>query len=365
MKKNALLVLEDGTVFRGKSFGAEGERFGELVFNTGMTGYQEILTDPSCRGQIVTMSYPLIGNYGINEEDSESDKAQVAGLIVRERCEEPSNWRSKMTLQEFLIKHNVIGIEEIDTREIVQYIRTKGTMNSVISTVDTDEKSLLKKVKAWKGLDGVDLVKEVTCKEVHVEASSDTRYHVVAFDYGIKNSVVKKLVEYGCKVTVVPAYTTSEQALSYNPDGLFLSNGPGDPRTLKGIIKTCKELIGKKPMLGICLGHEIIGLALGAEIKKMKFGHRGCNQPINDLKKDKVLITSENHGWAIAKDTIPDCLEVSRLNLNDGTVEGLRHKTLPLFSIQCNPEASPDKHNSYGVFEEFIEMMEHNKKKSE
>ena len=357
MSGKALIVLEDGTVFEGVSFGAEGEKFGELVFNTGMTGYQEILTDPSYKGQIVTMTYPLIGNYGINDEDAESGSIKVEGLIVREQCITPSNWKKVMTIQEYLKKYNVIGVQGVDTRAIVRHIRIIGAIKSVVSTIDHDVNSLLKKVRAWEGLDGVDLVKEVTCDKLYTVGESDAKYHVAALDVGMKNNIVRELVAAGCRVTVLPAYTTADEVMGLNPDGIFLSNGPGDPRPLHSIIDTCKTLMGKKPMFGICLGHEIIGLALGARISHMKFGHRGVNQPIKELKSGRVLITSENHGWAIDKDSIPDCVEITRINLNDGTVEGLRHKELPVISIQCHPEASPGPHDSRHIFSEFIDMM--------
>ena len=354
----ALVALADGTVFEGRSFGARGESRGEMVFNTSMTGYQEILTDPSYAGQMVAMTYPLIGNYGVNPDDNESDRPHVRGFVIKESSRNPSNWRSTQSLPDYLREHGIIGVEGIDTRELTRRVRIHGVMNAAISTEDLDPASLADKARAWDGLEGVDLVQEVTCREPYEAGAADAAYHVVAFDYGIKRNIVNKLVDAGCRVTVVPATTSADQALELEPDGIFLSNGPGDPRPLKDAIDTCKQLIGKRPIFGICLGHEILGLALGATIFRLKFGHRGANQPIKENTTGRVLITSENHGWGIETDSLPGCLEITRENLNDGCVEGMRHREWPIFSIQCHPEASPGPHDSFHLFDYFAELMQ-------
>ncbi len=354
----ALLALADGTVFEGRAFAAHGDALGEMVFNTSMTGYQEILTDPSYAGQIIAMTYPLIGNYGINPDDQESNRPHVRGFIVKECCRRPSNWRSTQDLPAYLIEQGILGIEGIDTRQLTRCVRIHGVMNAAISTEDLDPGSLVAKARTWKGLEGIDLVREVTCSEPYEESPTNPRFHVVAFDYGIKRNIIKKLMEAACKVTVVPATTTASEALALEPDGIFLSNGPGDPRPLHYVIETCKQLIGEKPIFGICLGHEILGLAFGATIFHLKFGHRGANQPIKDITTERILITSENHGWGIKNDSVPDFLEITRVNLNDGCVEGMHHKELPIFSIQCHPEASPGPHDSFHLFHYFAELME-------
>ena len=354
----ALVALADGTVFEGRALGSSGECLGEMVFNTSMTGYQEILTDPSYAGQIITMTYPLIGNYGVTPEDDESSKPHVRGFLMKECCRLPSNWRSTQSLPAYLEEHNILGIEGIDTRELTRRVRIKGVMPAAISTEDLDPDSMVAKARAWPGLEGLDMAAEVSCTEPYVDSPDDPRFHVVALDYGIKRNIVRCLVDAGCKVTVVPARTTADEVMALKPDGVFLSNGPGDPRPLYYAIETCKGLIGKKPIFGICLGHEILGLALGAEIYHLKFGHRGANQPIKEYATDRILITSENHGWGIAADSLPDCLEITRRNLNDDCVEGLHHKELPIFSIQCHPEASPGPHDSYHLFGYFTELME-------
>ena len=354
----ALVALADGTTFAGESFGATGESIGEMVFNTSMTGYQEILTDPSYAGQIVSMTYPLIGNYGVNDDDDESNQPHVRGFVVRECSRIHSNWRSSQSLPAYLEAHGVMGIEGIDTRQLTRRVRIRGVMNAAISTLDLDPGSLVAKARAWQGLEGVDLVKEVSCASAYEQAPDKPRHHVVAFDFGIKRNIVNKLVEAGCRVTVVPATTSADEAMALEPDGIFLSNGPGDPRPLDYAIETCKNLIGKRPIFGICLGHEILGLAFGAEIFRLKFGHRGANQPIVEHATDRILITSENHGWGIRGDSLPDFLDITRNNLNDGCVEGLHHKELPIFSIQCHPEASPGPHDSFHLFDYFTELME-------
>jgi len=354
----ALVALADGTVFEGRAFGACGEVLGEMVFNTSMTGYQEILTDPSYAGQIVTMTYPLIGNYGVNPEDAESHRPHVRGFVMKECSRIPSSWRAARSLPEYLEEHGVMTVEGIDTRELTRRVRIHGVMNAAMSTDDLDFDSLVRKAQAWEGLEGVDLVKEVTCQEAFVKNPPNPRFHVVAFDFGIKWNIIRKLNEVGCKVTVVPATTAVDETLALEPDGIFLSNGPGDPRPLHYAIETCRQLIGRKPIFGICLGHEILGLACGAEIFHLKFGHRGANQPIKEFSTNRILITSENHGWGIKGDSLPDCLEITRLNLNDDCVEGMHHREYPVFSIQCHPEASPGPHDSFHLFDYFVDLME-------
>ena len=355
----ALVALADGTVFDGRSFGANGESRGEMVFNTSMTGYQEILTDPSYAGQMVAMTYPLIGNYGVNPDDDESDRPHVRGFVIKESSRIPSSWRATQSLPDYMREHGIIGVEGIDTRELTRRVRIHGVMNAAISTEDLDPASLVSKARGWSGLEGVDLVQEVTCREPYGAGAAGADHHVVAFDYGIKRNIVNKLVDAGCRVTVVPATTSAAEALALEPDGIFLSNGPGDPRPLQYAIGTCKQLIGKRPIFGICLGHEILGLAFGATIFRLKFGHRGANQPIRENATGRVLITSENHGWGIEADSLPGCLEITRENLNDRCVEGMRHRELPIFSIQCHPEASPGPHDSFHLFGYFVELMQH------
>ncbi|MBU1487537.1 glutamine-hydrolyzing carbamoyl-phosphate synthase small subunit [bacterium] len=365
----AIIALEDGRIFEGYSFGATGESCGEIVFNTSMMGYQEILTDPSYKGQIVTMTYPLIGNYGVNEEDVESAKPQVEGLVVKEYSRIYSNWRARKSLGEYLAEHDIIGIEGVDIRALTRHIRTCGAMKAIISTCDLDKESLVAKAKASSGLVGRDMVKEVTCQKIHPSpfALHPSPFKVVAMDFGIKYNILRLLSEHGCEVTVVPAKTSSAEILAMNPDGIFLSNGPGDPAGVPYAVKTVQELItpssklrapGSIPIFGICLGHQILGLAFGGKTYKLKFGHRGGNQPVKDLVTGKIDITSQNHGFCVDINSLPQDIEVTHINPNDQTLEGMRHKKLPIFSVQYHPEASPGPHDAEYLFNVFTEMME-------
>ncbi|KOP23670.1 carbamoyl phosphate synthase small subunit [Hapalosiphon sp. MRB220] len=368
----ALLVLADGTTYRGWSFGAIGTAIGEVVFNTGMTGYQEVLTDPSYCGQIVVFTYPELGNTGVNPEDEESDRPYVRGAIARNICTRPSNWRSSQSLPDYLKQHQIPGIYGIDTRALTRKIRIFGAMNGGISTEILDEAELLEQVLAAPPMNGLNLVREVTTQtpyewsqttdpvwEFNPEAktNSEETFTVVALDFGIKRNILRRLASYGCRVIVVPAHTPIEEILQYNPDGIFLSNGPGDPATVTEGIETTKALLSsQKPLFGICMGHQILGHALGAETYKLKFGHRGLNQPAGLQKR--VEITSQNHSFAINPDTLPQTtVEISHLNLNDRTVAGLRHKNLPIFSVQYHPEASPGPHDADYLFENFVQAM--------
>ncbi len=354
-----ILALEDGTCFEGASFGAEGEKSGEIVFNTSMTGYQEILTDPSYHGQIVAMTYPLIGNYGINEEDFESGKPQVEGFVVKECSRIVSNWRASTSLPEFLKKHNIIGVEGIDTRALTRHIRSIGAMKAVISTTDSDKKSLVEKAKASPGLVGRDLVKEVTCKKTY-SWNKTGKHKIVVLDCGVKYNILRELASRDCQVIVVPADTPAKEILGLKPNGILLSNGPGDPAAVTYVIDTVKQLIGKLPIFGICLGQQMIGLALGGKTYKLKFGHRGANQPVKNLKTGKVDITSQNHGFCVDIESIPKGVaEVTHINLNDRTAEGLKHKKLPVFSVQYHPEASPGPHDPKHLFDEFVKLVKH------
>lgn len=357
--RKAILVLEDGRTFAGASFGADGECFGEVVFNTSMTGYQEILTDPSYAGQIVCMTYPLIGNYGVNEDDVESRRPWAEGLIVREASRMASNWRSTSTLSEYLITNDIVGIEHIDTRALVRHIRDKGAMRSAISTVDLDPESLLKRILDSPEMTNRELATSVTIeKSFEYPASSAERFHIVAYDFGVKTNSLREFAKFGCRITVVPAETSAAEVLDLKPDGIFLSNGPGDPASMKEVVEEIRKLTESSvPMFGICLGHQILGQVFGGSTYKMKFGHRGGNQPIKDLTTGKIEITAHNHGFAVEADSLPENVEVTHINLNDQTVAGLRHKTLPIFSVQYHPESAPGPHDSEYLFERFIALL--------
>jgi carbamoyl-phosphate synthase small subunit len=355
---DATLALEDGTIFRGKSFGAAGEKYGEVVFNTSMTGYQEILTDPSYKGQIVTMTYPLIGNYGVNKEDMESSRPFVEGFVVKEYSKIVSNWRAVQSLGDYLKENNIVGIEGIDTRALTLHIRQRGELKAVLSTEDLDEKSLVKKAKDSPGLMGRDLVKDVSCQNVY-SWNKQGKYKVVVLDCGVKLNILKLLSENNCQVVVVPAKTQSQEISALKPDGILLSNGPGDPAALSGAINTVRELLGEFPIFGICLGHQMLGLALGGKTYKLKFGHHGGNHPVKDLKTEKVAITVQNHGFCVDIDTLNKKeVEITHINLNDSTLEGMRHKKLPVFSVQFHPETSPGPHDAQYLFKSFVKLME-------
>jgi carbamoyl-phosphate synthase small subunit len=354
----AVLLLANGEVFKGFGFGYRGETGGEVVFNTSMTGYQEILTDPSYCGQIVTMTYPLIGNYGVNLENAESGKVQAAGLIVREVSKSHSNWSSKGSLQEYLEKYRVSAIEGVDTRKITRILRITGAMNGILSTANTDIESLKKKLSEVPSMVGLDLVPRVTLTEPKRwnEFKPGNR-HVVAIDCGIKENILRLLAERNCNLTVVPAAWTAEQILALKPDGVFLSNGPGDPETVTYVIDSIRALLGKLPVFGICLGHQMLGIALGGKTYKLKFGHRGGNQPVKNLRTGRVEITAQNHGFSIVEGQLPPGVEVTHVNLNDQTIEGISIPSLQAFSIQYHPESSPGPHDSHYLFDEFIAAM--------
>lgn len=369
----AKLALEDGTVLTGTAFGASGEIDGEVVFNTSMTGYQEILTDPSYRGQIVTMTYPEIGNYGINAEDLESSKPHLSAFLVRQCSPVASNFRSNETLSSFLARHGIIGVEGIDTRALVRKIRSQGALKGVVSTVDLKDASLVAKARASLGLVGRDLVREVLPDQpknwterlsswwhldgnTGLEASAASP-HVVALDFGMKWNIPRHLVSQGFRVTVLPGTSSADEVLACKPDGVFLSNGPGDPEPLTYAINTIRALLGQVPIFGICLGHQLLGLACGAKTYKLKFGHRGANQPVLHLATQRVEISSQNHGFCVEEASLPECLEITHRNLNDDTIAGFRHKTIPAFSVQYHPEASAGPHDSQYLFGEFREML--------
>ena len=383
--KQAVLALADGTVFKGTAVGAPGETVGEVVFNTAMSGYQEVLTDPSYRGQMVTMTYPHIGNYGINPEDVESSRPWLAGFIVKEACPSPSNWRSRLSLDEYLRQHGVVGIQGIDTRALTTHLRDLGSQQGVISHADLDPKRVVRKAREAPSILGRDLVKEVTCASPYQWTDSSGRWalkngggkgkdggglRVVAYDFGIKYNILRRLVDEGFAVTVIPASTTADSALALNPDGIFLSNGPGDPEGVPYAVEAVRALLGKRPIFGICLGHQIIGLALGLHTYKLKFGHHGANHPVLDMETRKVEITSQNHNFAVQGGEVAGAgakpapwptahgrVQLSHVSLNDDAVEGLRCLDLPAYSVQYHPEASPGPHDASYLFQRFTDLM--------
>jgi carbamoyl-phosphate synthase small subunit len=366
----ALLALADGRVFRGDACGAGGEASGEVVFNTAMTGYQEILTDPSYRGQMVCMTYPLIGNYGISPEDVESRRPWVNGFIVKEMCGYPSNWRGRMRLEDYLREHGIVAIQGIDTRALTRHLRDHGAQEGIISTVEADADRLVERARALPGLVGRDLVSEVSVAEPHgwdqgtwdlargYTAAPEPRFRVVAFDSGIKQNILRQLSSLGCGVTVVPARTPAEAVLEMRPHGVFLSNGPGDPEAVPYLVESVRGLVGRTPIFGICLGNQILGLALGGRTYKLKFGHHGANHPVRDLATGRVEITAQNHGFSVDPASVAKLgLDETHVNLNDGTSEGMRHRELPVFSVQYHPEASPGPHDAHYLFHRFIDLM--------
>ncbi|MDI1312655.1 glutamine-hydrolyzing carbamoyl-phosphate synthase small subunit [Prosthecobacter sp.] len=384
--KKALLALEDGRVFEGTAFGADATHTGEICFNTSMSGYQEVLTDPSYRGQIVTMTYPMIGNYGVNPLDMESDRPHVRGFVIEELCDVPSNWRSTQSLDSYLKEWNIPGIQGVDTRALTAHLRTRGSMRAVITTGATAEEAV-KQAASSPLMEGSDFVKEVTTKSPYLwdpeslesgdwdipspsqnrEPGADgqvrhplpeAKHHIVAYDFGVKRNILRRLRQHGFRVDVVPATTSAKDVLARKPDGVFLSNGPGDPAALDYIHTEVKQLIGQMPIFAICLGHQILGHAYGGKTFKLKFGHRGGNQPVKDLRNGKVSITSQNHGFAIDPSSLPSNVEVTHINLNDGTVEGMRHREAPVLSVQYHPEAAPGPHDAKYFFAEFARMIE-------
>jgi len=378
---NAILALEDGRCFQGTAFGATGTTTGEICFNTSMTGYQEVITDPSYRGQIVSMTYPQIRNYGINPEDAESREPHIRAFVIGELCEVPSNWRSTQSLAAYLAEHSILGIEGIDTRALTKHLRSRGAMRACVST-ELSEEDAIAAAKASPSMEGADFVKEVTTSEAYIWAEESrrwtlpnaslgetaayvelppVRYRVVALDFGLKYNQLRMLRQAGFEVEVVPATTTAQEILAKNPDGLFLTNGPGDPASLGYIHAEIRELITKLPTFGICLGNQILAHAYGGKTFKLKFGHRGGNQPVKDLRTGKISITSQNHGFAVDPASLPDDVEVTHVNLNDGTVEGMRHKRYPVFSVQYHPEAAPGPNDAAYFFEEFAELIEKEK----
>jgi carbamoyl-phosphate synthase small subunit len=370
----AILALEDGRVFRGKGYGAKGECYGEVVFNTSITGYQEIFTDPSYSGQIVVLTNPQIGNYGTNQEDNEATRPWIEGLIVREFSKVSSNWRSQQVTDEYLEQFKVPVLSDIDTRALVRHLRDHGVMRGVVSTIESDAEKLVAKANSIPKMDGTDLAKVVSTKGPYVwevgERSHEpvaqvgvkdepARFHVVAYDLGIKQNILRKLRGEGCRVTVVPAQTLAEDVMALKPDGVFLSNGPGDPEPCTYAVDSIRRLMGRMPIFGICLGHQLVGIALGGKTFKLKFGHHGGNHPVKQLKSGKIEITAHNHNFAVDPDSLPESeVELTHIDLNDSTLEGLRHRNLPLFSVQYHPEAAPGPHDSHYLFKEFVRMME-------
>lgn len=345
---NAKLILENGMVFEGNAFGYLSDSVGEVVFTTGMTGYQEVLTDPSYYGQIVTMTYPLIGNYGVNLEDGESKSPKVKGFIVREKCSLPSNFRCEMNLEDYLKQNKIVGLEGIDTRALTKVLRNNGTMKGIIVVDEVGEKDVNDRIAAFSNKEAV---KNVTTDKVYTIEGNGK--HVAVIDFGIKTNILRCFKKRGCKLTVFPADVKAEDVLAINPDLVFLSNGPGDPEDVPESIENIKKLIGKKPIVGICLGHQLLTLALGGKTTKLKFGHRGCNHPVKDLETNKVTITSQNHGYVV--ETLPEEVVATHININDGTIEGMKHKTLPIFSVQFHPEASAGPKDSEYIFDKFME----------
>ena len=365
----ATLTLADGTSFAGRSFGSRGEAAGEVVFNTSMTGYQEILTDPSYEGQLVAMTYPEIGNVGVNPEDDESRRPYVKGFIVKEYCSAPSNWRATRALHDYMQEHGIVGIAGVDTRSLVTHIRRQGAQQGIVSTAGGEAAALAEKAQQAPGVEGRDLVRNVSCREPYgwdqggwrmgsgFRPAPEPRFHVAAYDYGIKFNILRGLAEAGCAVTVLPAHTPAEDVLALEPDGVFLSNGPGDPAAVPYAVDAVRRLLGRRPIFGICLGHQILGLAMGGRTYKLKFGHHGGNQPVMDLTTGKVEITTQNHGFAVDADSLRGAAEVTHVNLNDRTVEGLRHREHPVFSVQYHPEASPGPHDAAYLFARFRDLM--------
>ncbi len=366
--KNAVVYLEDGTCYYGQTLATAGETSGEVVFNTAMSGYQEILTDPSYAGQIVTMTYPLIGNYGVNQTDVESDGVHVKGFLVKEFCRYHSNFRATESLIDYLNRHQIMAVEGIDTRALTRHIRERGAMRAIISTDDLDQKSLAQKMKKVPSMEGADWVKAVACKAPYVwpadgEFKDRPRFRVAVIDCGVKFNILRIFARLGCECQVVPAGTTLEQIMAYKPDGLFISNGPGDPAAVPYVILEAKKAIGKLPIFGICLGNQIMGLALGGRTFKLKFGHHGANHPVLDSRNGRIGITAQNHGFCVDMDSLDkNKIEIINTNLNDQTVEGIRHKEYPIYAVQHHPEAAPGPHDAQYLFEDFITLMEEHKK---
>jgi len=365
-QKPALLALEDGRTFRGRSWAAEGEVCGEMVFNTSMTGYQEVVTDPSYAGQIVCMTYPLIGNYGVNDDDSESARPWVEGFVVREASRITSSWRAEESLADYLKRWNITAIEGIDTRALVRHIRDKGAMRACLSTIDLDEASLVEKARQSPPMENRELASAVTTDQPYeFPAVGQEQFHVVCLDYGVKKNSLRELADRGCRTTVVPASTRAADVIALNPDGIFLSNGPGDPASMNKEVNEIRELLkAQRPMFGICFGHQLLGRAFGGDTFKLTFGHRGGNQPVKEVNGAGVEITSHNHGFAVSAESLPPEVEVTHINLNDRCVEGMRHKTLPVISVQYHPEAAPGPHDAEHHFQRFVDLMKGEKGKS-
>ena len=362
MTKPAILALEDGRTFRGRSWGAEGETYGEMVFNTSMSGYQEVLTDPSYAGQIVCMTYPLIGNYGVNHADEESSRPWVEGFVVREASRMASNWRAAETLDAYLKRWNIVAIEHVDTRAIVRHIRSRGAMRACLSSLDADEASVVEKARQSPPMENRELASVVTTKEKYeVPAEGAERFHVVCYDFGVKTNSLRELARLGCRVTVLPSSTPAREALALQPDGIFLSNGPGDPASMVEVVEEIRRLVAAKvPTFGICFGHQLLGRAFGGSTYKLPFGHRGGNQPVKDLHSNSVEITAHNHGFAVQAESLPAEIEVTHINLNDNCVEGMQHRTLPVISVQYHPEAAPGPHDAAHHFQRFLDLMKNN-----